>query len=62
MFRFPKSMIFESKEQEIFEQSTHCYIYKDSLTPNNDKNYTVRDHCHFTGKFRGAALHLCNLA
>ena len=55
-------MIFESKEQEIFEQSTHCYIYKDSLTPNNDKNYTVRDHCHFTGKFRGAALHLCNLA
>ena len=59
---FPNSMIFESKEQEILEQSTHCHIYKDSLTPNDDKNYTVRDHSHFTGKFRGAAHNLCNLA
>ena len=25
------------------------------------KNYKVRDHCHYTGKYRGAAHNVCNL-
>ena len=29
---------------------------------NEDKNYCkVRDHCHYTGKYRGAAHGMCNL-
>ena len=24
-------------------------------------NYKVRDHCHYTGKFRGAAHNICDL-
>ena len=28
----------------------------------NDKNYRkIRDHCHYTGKYRGAAHSICNL-
>ena len=27
----------------------------------NKKNYKVRDHCHYTGKYRGAAHNICNL-
>ena len=48
-------------EREIYQKSSHCHICKDSLTPNDEKNYTVRDHCHFTGKFRGAAHNNCNV-
>ena len=40
------------KEQEIF------YICKKEF---DEKNYKVRDHCHYTGKYRGAAHNMCNL-
>ena len=39
-------------EQEI------CYICKKKF---DEKNYKVRDHCHYTGKYRGAAHNMCNL-
>ena len=25
------------------------------------KNHKVRDHCHYTGKYRGTAHNICNL-
>ena len=25
------------------------------------KHYNVRDHCHYTGKYSGAAHNICNL-
>ena len=28
---------------------------------NTKEDKKVRDHCHYTGKFRGAALNPCNL-
>ena len=27
----------------------------------NENYYKVRDHCHYIGKFRGAAYSICNL-
>ena len=41
-----------------------CYICGKMLLKKfaKDKNYQkVRDHCHFTGKHRGAAQSICNL-
>ena len=39
-------------EQEI------CYICKKEF---DERNYKVRDHCHYTGKYRGAAHNMRNL-
>ena len=49
-------MIFGKKEAEQYNKETKCWICKGEL--NNDK---VRDHCHFTGRYRGAAHNKCNL-
>lgn len=41
-----------------FESAAACHICEE---PFNPENIRVRDHCHFTGKFRGAAHQACNL-
>ena len=52
-----KIMIPLTKEEEDnYNKANICYICKKEF--NNDK---VRDHCHFTGKYRGAAHNTCNL-
>ena len=51
-----KKMIFGKEEAEQFNKETKCWICKEDL--GNDK---VRDHCHFTGRYRGAAHNSCNL-
>jgi len=44
------------EEEEEFQTATHCYICNELLGADR-----VRDHCHLTGKFRGAAHNECNL-
>ena len=38
-----------------------CYICKKEFDTNDKKYYKVKDHCHYTGKYRGAAHNICNL-
>ena len=53
-----KTMIPLTKEEEDnYNKENTCYICKKDF--NNDGK--VRDHCHFTGKYRGAAHNTCNL-
>ena len=54
-----KKMIFGKTEKELFCEETKCWICNGEF--DDDKNYKVRDHCHFTGRYRGAAHTLCNL-
>ena len=51
-----KKMIFGEKEAEDFNNATDCWICKGELGPDK-----VRDHCHLTGRYRGAAHNQCNL-
>ena len=62
----PKEMIFGEKEKEQFKEETVCWICKKEFNNTADKNGykkngKVRDHCHYTGRYRGAAHNSCNL-
>ena len=56
-------MIYTRKDKEKFLESEECWICKKEFdtNPKNENYKKVRDHCHFTGKFRGAAHNNCNL-
>ena len=53
-----KKMIpLTTKEEIDYYKQKICYICKKEF---DKKNYKVRDHCHYTGKYRGAAHNICN--
>ena len=54
----PKPLIMTQNDWKDFNESTKCWICQEEFEEDEKK---VRDHCHFTGKFRGAAHNSCNL-
>ena len=60
-----KDMIPVTNEKIKFhENKKQCNICKKGFFRNKKDKYKhikVRDHCHYTGKFRGAAHSICNL-
>ncbi|XP_065664740.1 uncharacterized protein LOC136086372 [Hydra vulgaris] len=56
MIKFPKKMIFTPEKKHNFKSATECHICREKL--GKDK---VRDHCHITGKYGGAAHQNRNL-
>ena len=57
-----KKMIPLPTEEKIYHNKQKiCYICKKEFSNNEKKNYKVKDHCHYTGKYRGAAHNICNL-
>ena len=56
-----KEMIpLTNEEKESYEKQNVCYLCEKEFS-TNEKYCKVRDHCHYTGKFRGAAHNYCNL-
>ena len=49
-------MIFTEEDEKHFNKASDCWICGEDL--GNDR---VRDHCHFTGRYRGPAHNICNL-
>ena len=52
----PKEMIFTEEDKEQFNKSKICWICDEPFKGNK-----VRDHCHYTGRYRGPACNSCNL-
>ena len=55
---FNKNFIMTEEEENLFQNCNSSWICKKPI--DNDKE-KVRDHCHVTGKFRGAAHKICNV-
>ena len=55
---FNNNLIMTEKEEYDFQISNVCWICKKLI---DDDNVKVRDQCHVTGKFRGAAHWDCNI-
>ena len=61
-----KMMKLSSDELKQFDEATKCWICNEKFDDTADekgykKNEKVKDHCHYTGRFRGAAHNSCNL-
>ena len=53
--------ILTTKEEICYNKQKICYICKNEFDNNDKKQQKVKDHCHYTGKYRGAAHNICNL-
>ena len=54
------------EENNSYKEQEACHLCEEKFCMDkDDKNYKnkrkVKDHCHYTGKFRGAAHSKCNL-
>ena len=59
----PKPYNLTPQEEKDFQSATVCHICEQDLNIDEETGQIpkVRDHCHFTGEYRGAAHNECNL-
>ena len=55
---FNKPLVMTEVDEQNFKTMDGCHICGEKYT---DKDVSVGDHCHITGKFRGSAHQECNL-
>ena len=60
---YEKKMIpLTDGENKFYEEQKVCNMCKKGFSIDNDKkHHKVSNHCHYTGKYRGAAHSICNL-
>ena len=58
-----KMISLTKKEEKNHNKQKVCYICKKEFnTDHSDKkHHKAKDHCHYTGKYRGEAHNICNL-
>ena len=62
-YKKPKTMKITTQEQEEFNKATICHICEKEFLEDDStaRMLKVRDHCHFTDEYRGAAHNSCNI-
>ena len=58
-FEKKKMLLLNKKELRLHHHAAACYICGKSFNKNKDYG-KVRDHCHYTGTYRGATHSICN--
>ena len=56
-FKFPKRILMREEDKKDFENAEKCYACGIKFDEKVEKG---KDHCHYTGKYRGAACSKCN--
>ena len=56
-----EKIIFGEKEKERYNEETRCWICKGEFDDKDKNKEKVKDHCHYTGRYRGAAHNECNI-
>ena len=55
-------MIFDEAAKRLHESQNECYACGEKFKDDDNMNMRkVRDHCHYTGRYRGAHHSKCNL-
>ena len=55
--------LLTKEQQESYKNAKFCYMCKEKFENKylKDKTYhKIRDNCHYTGEYRGAAHSICN--
>ena len=64
ILKTPKPMIMSDQEKDQYAKTKNCYacgVEFGTVQTKKEKVIKCRDHCHITGKYRGAACDKCNL-
>ena len=58
-----KMMALTCEENKSYKKQKVCSICKKAFSTDDDnkKCHKARDHCLYTGKYRGSARNICNL-
>ena len=63
-FKKKKMKLLTKEQQESYKNAIICDICKEKFENKylkDNKNCEVRDHCHYTGEYRGATHSTCDL-
>jgi hypothetical protein len=61
VFENPMPLQMSREDWRAFDDAWACHICGGPLERDDGVDDKVRDHCHITGEFRGAAHNICNL-